>query len=124
MQHPSKANTVHVRVTSNGENVPRVGVNLRGSNATIENMVATFVNIMIMYSIRRLYHETADVSYTYSNNYNEAFSTLDHILLSKSLSDYIVNYSSLRENVENQSDHAPVVLSLKIFYTIALLYSK
>ena len=62
-----------------------------------------------------LYHETADVSYTYSNNYNEAFSTLDHILLSKILSDYIVNYSSLRKNVENQSDHAPVVLSLNIF---------
>ena len=35
--------------------------------------------------------------------------------MSKSLSDYIVNYSSLRENVENQSDHAPVVLSLNIF---------
>ena len=51
MQHPSKANTVHVRVTSNAENVPRVGVNLRGSNATTENMVATFVNIMIMYSL-------------------------------------------------------------------------
>ena len=35
--------------------------------------------------------------------------------MSKSLSDYIVNYSSLRENVENQSDHAPVVLRLNIF---------
>ena len=62
-----------------------------------------------------LYHETADVSCTYSNDYNNEFTTLDHILLSKSLSDYIFNYSSLRENVENQSDHAPVVLSLNIF---------
>ena len=35
--------------------------------------------------------------------------------MSKSLSDYIVNYSSLRENVENQSDHVPVVLILNIF---------
>ena len=26
----------HMRVTSNGENVPQVGVNLRGSNATME----------------------------------------------------------------------------------------
>ena len=36
IQHPSKANTVYMRVTSNGENVPQVGVNLRGSNATME----------------------------------------------------------------------------------------
>ena len=44
-----------------------------------------------------LYHDNADVSYTYSNNYNESFSILDHIFLSKSISDYIINYSSLYE---------------------------
>ena len=36
------------------------------------------------------------------------------IFLSKSLSSYIESYYSLCDNVENQSDHAPVVLSLNI----------
>ena len=52
--------------------------------------------------------------YSYSNNFSQAFSILDHIFLSKSLSSYIESYYSLCDDVENQSDHAPVVLSLNI----------
>ena len=62
-----------------------------------------------------LYHEKADASYTYSNNYSEAFSTLDHIIFPKISDNIMVKHSSLRENVDNQPDHAPVVLSLNIF---------
>ena len=58
-----------------------------------------------------LFHDNADVSYTYSNNYNESFSTHDHIFLSKSLFDYIIDYRSLRDDTDKQSDHAPVVLT-------------
>ena len=61
-----------------------------------------------------LYHNVANVLYSYSNNYSQAFSILDHIFLSKGLSSYIESYYSLCDDVENQSDHAPVALSLNI----------
>ena len=62
-----------------------------------------------------LNHDVANVSYSYSNNYSQTFSILDHILLSKSLTNYIASYNSSCDDLENQSDHAPVVLSLNIY---------
>ena len=54
------------------------------------------------------------MSYSYSNSYSQCYSILDHIFLSESLSHYIVNYYSKCDEVENQSDHAPIVLELDI----------
>ena len=48
-----------------------------------------------------LYHDVANVLYSYSNNYTQAFSILDHIFMSKSLSSYIESYYSLCDDVEN-----------------------
>ena len=67
-----------------------------------------------------LNHDVANVSYSYSNNYSQTFSILDHILLSKSLSNYIASYNSLCDDLENQSDHAPVVLSLNIYVELQM----
>ena len=61
-----------------------------------------------------LQHSSSNVSYSYSNSYSQCYSILDHIFLSKSLSHYIVNYYSKCDEVENQSDHAPIVLELDI----------
>ena len=57
-----------------------------------------------------LQHGSSNVSYSYS----QCYSILDHIFLSKSLSHYIVNYYSKCDEVENQSDHAPIGLELDI----------
>ena len=61
-----------------------------------------------------LQHSSSNVSYSYSNSYSQCYSILDHIFLSKSLSHYTVNYYSKCDEVENQSDHAPIVLELDI----------
>ena len=61
-----------------------------------------------------LQHSSSTVFYSYSNSYSQCYSILDHIFLSESLSHYIVNYYSKCDEVENQSDHAPIVLELDI----------
>ena len=61
-----------------------------------------------------LQHSSSNVSYNYSNSYGQCYSILDHIFLSKNLSHYIVNYYSKCDEVETQSDLAPIVLELDI----------
>ena len=61
-----------------------------------------------------LQHSSSNVSYSYSYSYSQCYSILDHNFLSKSLSHYIVNYYSKCDEVENQSDHAAIVLELDI----------
>ena len=61
-----------------------------------------------------LQHSSSNVSYSYSNTYSQCYSTLDHIFLSKNLSHYIVKYYSKCDEVENQCDHAPIILELDI----------
>ena len=58
-----------------------------------------------------LNHSCADVSYTstYCNSHNNVFSTIDHIFISQNLCDYVVKYCSLCDEIDNQSDHVPLV---------------
>ena len=61
-----------------------------------------------------LNHSCADVSYTYCNTYNNIFSTIDHIFISQNLCDYVVKYYSVCDELDNQSDHVPLVMTLNI----------
>ena len=54
------------------------------------------------------------VNYSYCNIANISFSTLDHFTISKSLFDYIKVYRSLCGDVDNQSDHSSVKMSLAL----------
>ena len=60
------------------------------------------------------YHEKGAIVYTYSNTCTNSFSTIDHIFVSRNLTSIIMQYYSLNNEVENQSDHNPVVLALQI----------
>ena len=48
-----------------------------------------------------LYHADANVDSTYHSTSVNAFSIIDHIFVSKSLSMYITDYVSLSEEIEN-----------------------
>ena len=61
-----------------------------------------------------LYHADANVDSTYHSTSVNAFSIIDHIFASKSLSMYITDYVSLSEEIDNQSDHSPVLLTTSI----------
>ena len=56
----------------------------------------------------------SDVDYSYCNIANNSFSTLDHVIVSKSLFDYINEYRSLCGDVDNQSDHSSIIMSLSL----------
>ena len=59
------------------------------------------------------YHEKCAIDYTYSNTCTNTFSTIDHFFVSRNLAS-IMQYHSLNNEVDNQSDHNPVVLALQI----------
>ena len=61
-----------------------------------------------------LYRTDSNVDSTYHSISVNAFSIINHIFVSKSLSMYITDYVSLSEEVENQSDHSPVLLAMNI----------
>ena len=61
-----------------------------------------------------LYHADANVDSTYHSTSVNAFSIIDHIFVSKSLSMYITDYVSLSEEIDNESDHSPVLLTMSI----------
>ena len=63
-----------------------------------------------------LHHQTA-VDYTFVNNYANLYSTIDPIFMSKNFSAYINSNYTLCEEIENQSDHDHVILSMKINFT-------
>ena len=54
------------------------------------------------------------VDYSYCNIASNSFSTLDHFIISKSLFDYINEYRSLCGDVDNQSDHSAIIMSLSL----------
>ena len=59
-----------------------------------------------------LNHNYATVDYSYSNVSTNTYSIIDHVLVSSDLSDVISSYYSICNDVENQSDHSPIVLEL------------
>ena len=69
---------------------------------------------MKIYILIPLYHDDANVDSTYHSTSVNAFSIIDHIFVSKSLSMYITDYVSLSEEIDNQSDHSPVLLTMSI----------
>ena len=68
-----------------------------------------------------LYRADSNVDSTYHSSSVNAFSIIDHIFVSKSLSMYmyITDYVSLNEEVEIQSDHSPVLLISEHRYYLA-----
>ena len=70
-----------------------------------------------------LNHSCADISYSYCNTYTNAFSIIDHIFVSQSLNGYIHKYYSICDEVDNQSDHVPIVIAFQIELEHSLLTS-
>ena len=58
------------------------------------------------------HHSYANVDYSYSNISTNTYSIIDHVLVSCNLSDVVSSYYSICNDVENQSDHSPMVLEL------------
>ena len=61
-----------------------------------------------------LNHSYANVDYSYSNVSTNTYSIIDHVIVSSNLSDVISSYYIICNDVENQSDHSPIVLELLI----------
>ena len=59
-------------------------------------------------------HPTSNIEYSYFNTTYNTFTIIDHFIVSKHLYDSIVKHYSLCDEVDNQSDHCPIVLSLNI----------
>ena len=59
-------------------------------------------------------HPTSNIEYSYFNTTYNTFSIIDHFIVTKHLYDSIVKHYSLCDEVDNQSDHCPIVLSLNI----------
>ena len=55
--------------------------------------------------------------------YTNAFSIIDHIFVSQSLNGYIHKYYSICDEVDNQSDHVPIVIAFQIELEHSLLTS-
>ena len=53
------------------------------------------------------------VDYSYCNSSNNSYSVIDHFVMSESLFCDIVDYYSICDEIDNQSDHAPIIMSLK-----------
>ena len=61
-----------------------------------------------------LNHSCADISYSYCNTYTNASSIIDHLFVSQSLSGYIYKYYTICDEVDNQSDHVPIVMTFQL----------
>ena len=59
-------------------------------------------------------HPTSNIEYSYFNTTYNTFTIIDHFIVTKHLYDSIVKHYSLCDEVDNQSDHCPIVLSLNI----------
>ena len=58
--------------------------------------------------------EHPNIEYNYFNTTYNTFTIIDNYIVTKHLYDYIVKHYSLCDEVDNQSDHCPIVLSLNI----------
>ena len=59
-------------------------------------------------------HPTSNFEYSYFNTTYNTFTIIYHFIVTKHLYDYIVKHDSLCDEVDNQSDHCPIVYSLNI----------
>ena len=57
-------------------------------------------------------HPTSNIEYSYFNTTYNTFTIIDNFIVTKHLYDSIVKQYSLYDEVDNQSDHCPIVLSL------------
>ena len=53
------------------------------------------------------------VDYSYCNSSNNSYSVIYHFVMSEPLFCDIVDYYSICDEIDNQSDHAPIIMSLK-----------
>ena len=63
------------------------------------------------------------ISSTLKNSYTNAFSIIDHIFVSQSLSSYIHKWYSICDEVDNQSDHVPIVMIFQLELEQSILTS-
>ena len=89
----------------------------RTINSWHTKSVLQFIDNQNFYNALHHPRPRAKVANNYVNNFTSTYSTIDHIFMSKSLSTYIDNYFTLCEEVENQSDHDPVILTIKLNFT-------
>ena len=61
-----------------------------------------------------LNHSCADISYSYCNTYTNACSIIDHNICFPELECYIHKYYSICDELDNQSDHVPIVITFQI----------
>ena len=61
-----------------------------------------------------LNHPSANVNYSYSSTSTSCFSIIDHFFVTEKLFDSIINYYSICDEIDNQSDHAPLIVSMDI----------
>ena len=59
-------------------------------------------------------HPTSNNEYCYFSPTYNTFTIIDAFIVTKHLYDSIVKHSSLCDEVDNQSGHCPIVLSLNI----------
>ena len=53
------------------------------------------------------------VVYSYCNSSNNSYSVIYHFVMSESLFCDIVDYYSICDKIDNQTDHVPIIMSLK-----------
>jgi glutathionyl-hydroquinone reductase len=61
--------------------------------------------------------KTVDVGKTFINAYGQECSTIDFILFPKSIEERIVNLSPLTDIYSMTSDHYPVAVTVKIYFS-------
>ena len=59
-------------------------------------------------------HPTSNIQYSYFNTTYNTFIIIDHCIVTKHLYDSIVKHYILCDEVDNQSDNCPIVLSVNI----------
>lgn len=60
------------------------------------------------------HNDVANVRYTYRSRAHDTCSTLDHFIVSPCINDIITAYYSICEDVDNMSDHTPLILHLNL----------
>ena len=59
-------------------------------------------------------HNNADVKHTYYVDYYKSYSLIDPFLVTKTIYNYVEKSYCLCEEVDNVSDHCPIIIQLKI----------
>ena len=101
-----KQNAEHICIAGD------MNTELTRQNSWHTNGIKRFVTDESLYFAHE--HPTSNIEYSYFNTTYNTFTIIDHFIVTKHLYDSIVKHYSLCDEVDNQSDHCPIVLSLNI----------